>query len=111
VGYLLSALVGCGGQPSGDAAACCRRRVCTPHFSDYDRRGFGQSSQPLDGYDFDTFASDLKSLLEHLDLTGVTLVGFSMGGGEVARYVGTYGTDRVAAAVFRRRCASVHLQV
>jgi non-heme chloroperoxidase len=66
----------------------------------YDRRGFGQSSQPLDGYDFDTFASDLKSLLEHLDLTGVTLVGFSMGGGEVARYVGTYGTDRVAAAVF-----------
>ena len=66
----------------------------------YDRRGFGQSSQPLDGYDFDTFASDLDSLLEHLDLTGVTLVGFSMGGGEVARYISTYGTDRVAAAVF-----------
>jgi non-heme chloroperoxidase len=66
----------------------------------YDRRGFGQSSQPWDGYDYDTFAADLNRLLEHLDLTGVTLVGFSMGGGEVARYVGRYGTDRVSKAVF-----------
>src|SRR3954462_3160986 len=56
----------------------------------YDRRGFGASSQPWDGYDYETFAADLNTLLERLDLTGVTLVGFSMGGGEVARYVGTY---------------------
>lgn len=66
----------------------------------YDRRGFGASSQPWDGYDYDTFAADLNTLLEHLDLTGVTLVGFSMGGGEVARYVGTYGAERIAKAVF-----------
>jgi non-heme chloroperoxidase len=66
----------------------------------YDRRGFGASSQPWDGYDYDTLAADLKVLLEHLDLTGVTLVGFSMGGGEVARYVGAYGADRIARAVF-----------
>ncbi|WP_199509495.1 alpha/beta fold hydrolase [Nucisporomicrobium flavum] len=66
----------------------------------YDRRGFGKSSQPWTGYDYDTFAADLRALLEHLDLTGVTLVGFSMGGGEVARYLGTYGTDRVSKAVF-----------
>ncbi|KJL03763.1 MULTISPECIES: alpha/beta fold hydrolase [Priestia] len=66
----------------------------------YDRRGFGKSSQPWDGYDYDTFAADLHQLLEHLDLTNVTLVGFSMGGGEVARYVGNYGTDRVEKAVF-----------
>lgn len=66
----------------------------------YDRRGFGWSSQPWDGYDYDTFAADLNALLEHLDLGDVTLVGFSMGGGEVARYIGTYGTGRVAGAVF-----------
>ncbi|MBA2389987.1 MAG: alpha/beta hydrolase [Geodermatophilaceae bacterium] len=66
----------------------------------YDRRGFGASSQPWDGYDYDTFAADLDALLRHLDLTGVALVGFSMGGGEVARYIGTYGTERVAKAVF-----------
>jgi non-heme chloroperoxidase len=66
----------------------------------YDRRGFGQSSQPYDGYDYDTFAADLHGLLTQLDLTGVTLVGFSMGGGEVARYLGTYGSDRVTKAVF-----------
>jgi len=65
----------------------------------YDRRGFGDSSQPYTGYDYDTFASDLKSLLDHLDLRDAALVGFSMGGGEVARYVGTYGTDRVSKAV------------
>ena len=65
----------------------------------YDRRGFGESSQPFGGYDYDTFAADLAALLEHLDLRDVTLVGFSMGGGEVVRYIGRYGTDRVARAV------------
>jgi pimeloyl-ACP methyl ester carboxylesterase len=65
----------------------------------YDRRGFGWSSQPWDGYDYDTFTSDLDALLVHLDLRDVTLVGFSMGGGEVVRYIGTYGTDRIARAV------------
>ena len=65
----------------------------------YDLRGFGSSSQPWGGYDFDTLAADLNALLEHLDLHEVTLVGFSMGGGEVARYIGTYGTGRVAKAV------------
>ena len=66
----------------------------------YDRRGFGASSQPWSGYDYDTFAADLDALLSHLDVTGATLVGFSMGGGEVARYVAKYGTARVAGAVF-----------
>ncbi len=65
----------------------------------YDRRGFGGSSQPWGGYDYDTFAADLNTVLEHLDLREVTLVGFSMGGGEVVRYIGTYGTARVAKAV------------
>jgi len=65
----------------------------------YDRRGFGWSSQPWDGYDYDTFAADLHALLEHRDVRRATLVGFSMGGGEVARYIATYGTDRVAKAV------------
>ena len=66
----------------------------------YDRRGFGQSSQPWSGYDYDTFAADLHALMTHLDLKGAALVGFSMGGGEVARYIGTYGTERVTKAVF-----------
>ena len=66
----------------------------------YDRRGFGSSSQPWSGYDYDTFAADLHGLMTHLDLKGATLVGFSMGGGEVARYIGTHGTGRVAKAVF-----------
>jgi non-heme chloroperoxidase len=65
----------------------------------YDRRGFGKSSQPFGGYDYDTFAADLDALLTHLDLRDATLVGFSMGGGEVARYIGRYGSDRVAKAV------------
>jgi non-heme chloroperoxidase len=65
----------------------------------YDRRGFGQSSQPWEGYDYDTFAADLAALLDHLDVTGATLVGFSMGGGEVVRYLSTYGAQRVAKAV------------
>jgi pimeloyl-ACP methyl ester carboxylesterase len=67
----------------------------------YDRRGFGASSQTWDGYDYDTFVSDLHHLIEHLDLVDATLVGFSMGGGEVARYIGTYGgSERVTRAVF-----------
>jgi pimeloyl-ACP methyl ester carboxylesterase len=66
----------------------------------YDRRGFGNSSQPSVGYDYDTFASDLNRLLTELELDDVVLAGFSMGGGEVARYLGTYGSDRVRAAVF-----------
>ena len=65
----------------------------------YDRRGFGGSSQPWQGYDYDTFAADLDVLLTHLDLTEVTLAGFSMGGGEVVRYIATYGEGRVAKAV------------
>jgi pimeloyl-ACP methyl ester carboxylesterase len=65
----------------------------------YDRRGFGESSKPAGGYDYDTLAADLHALLRHLDLRDAALVGFSMGGGEVARYVGTHGTDRVAKAV------------
>jgi non-heme chloroperoxidase len=64
----------------------------------YDRRGFGRSSQPTGGYDYDTFAADLNALLEHLDLQAVALVGFSMGTGEVARYLSTYGSDRVRKA-------------
>jgi len=65
----------------------------------YDRRGFGQSSQPVIGYDYDTFAGDLKTLLDHLDLHDVVLVGFSMGTGEVTRYLGSYGSGRIAKAV------------
>lgn len=66
----------------------------------YDRRGFGASDKPETGYDYDTFAADLSGLLEKLDLRDATLVGFSMGGGEIARYVGTYGTDRLRSVVF-----------
>jgi len=65
----------------------------------YDRRGFSGSSQPYDGYDYDTLAADLNALLLRLDLREVTLVGFSMGGGEVVRYIANYGTDRIAKAV------------
>jgi len=65
----------------------------------YDRRGFGQSSKPWEGYDYDTLAQDLKALMEELDLKDAAIVGFSMGGGEVARYLGQYGSDRVSKAV------------
>ena len=65
----------------------------------YDRRGFGHSGKPSGGYDYDTFASDLNDLMVALDLKGATLAGFSMGGGEVARYIGTYGTERVVKAM------------
>jgi non-heme chloroperoxidase len=64
----------------------------------YDRRGFGASSQPTVGYDYDTFVADLNTLLEHLDLNDIVLVGFSMGTGEVTRYLGKYGSGRVSKA-------------
>ena len=66
----------------------------------YDRRGFGNSSQPWNGYDYDTFAADLDMLLKHLDLNNVVLAGFSMGCGEVARYLGKFGSGRIAKAIF-----------
>ncbi len=65
----------------------------------YDRRGFGNSSQPTTGYEYDTFAADLHVLMETLDLRDVTLVGHSMGTGEVTRYLGRYGSERVAMGV------------
>jgi non-heme chloroperoxidase len=64
----------------------------------YDRRGYGKSSKPTTGYDYDTFAADLNTLLEHLDVSDIVLVGFSMGTGEVTRYLGTYGSARVSKA-------------
>src|SRR2546430_12871423 len=65
----------------------------------YDRRGFGQSSQPVVGYDYDTFTADLDSLLEHLDVRAAVLVGHSMGTGEVARYLAAYGSGPGAKGV------------
>ena len=65
----------------------------------YDRRGFGQSSQPVTGYDYDTFAADLAALLDHLDLHNAVLVGHSMGTGEVTRYLASYGSARAAKGV------------
>lgn len=66
----------------------------------YDRRGFGRSTQTWEGYEYDTFADDLKAVLDQLDLQDVTLVGFSMGGGEIARYMSRHGGSRVAKTVF-----------
>jgi non-heme chloroperoxidase len=66
----------------------------------YDRRGFGKSSQPTTGYNYDTFAEDLYKVVNHLELRDFSLVGFSMGGGEVARYLGKYGSKGVSKAVF-----------
>ncbi len=71
------------------------RRVIT-----YDRRGFGKSSQPTAGYNYDTFAEDLHKLVTKLKLRNFALVGFSMGGGEVARYIGKHGSKDVSHAVF-----------
>jgi non-heme chloroperoxidase len=65
----------------------------------YDRRGFGKSSQPTTGYNYDSFAEDLRKLIKHLELHDFSLVGFSMGGGEVARYFGKYGSKGVSKVV------------
>ena len=65
----------------------------------YDRRGWGQSSQPMTGQDYDTYAADLKELLDQLEVEDIVLAGFSMGTGEVTRYLGAYGSDRVEKAV------------
>jgi non-heme chloroperoxidase len=65
----------------------------------YDRRGWGQSSQPTTGHDYDSYAADLDVLLEQLELTEIVLCGFSMGTGEVARYLGKYGSDRIQKAI------------
>lgn len=66
----------------------------------YDRRGFGKSDRPWQGYDYDTLADDLNELITQLNLSKVVLVGFSMGGGEVARYIGKYGSDNIAKVIF-----------
>jgi non-heme chloroperoxidase len=78
-----------------DALQAAGYRVIT-----YDRRGFGRSDKPLVGYTYEELSNDLSALLEALDLRDVTLVGFSMGGGEVASYCARYGVARVRSAVF-----------
>lgn len=65
----------------------------------YDRRGFGKSSRPAGGYDYNTLAADLKAVIDELDLNDVILVGFSMGGGEVVRYISNYGSEKIAKIV------------
>ena len=69
----------------------------------HDRRGHGRSSQPSEGNEMNTYADDLATVIEQLDLQGAVLIGFSTGGGEVARYIGRHGTKRIAKAVARRR--------
>lgn len=91
-GYPLS---GASWERQTEALLAAGRRVIT-----YDRRGFGKSSQPSFGYNYDTFAEDLFSLVTQLELRDFALVGFSMGGGEVARYLATYGSKSVSRAVF-----------
>ncbi len=66
----------------------------------YDRRGFGKSDRSWEGYDYDTLSSDLHELISQLNLSDVTLVGFSMGGGEIARYIGLYGSDKISKIIF-----------
>ncbi len=90
-GYPLS---GRGWDKQVPALLAAGHRVIT-----YDRRGFGQSSQPTTGYDYDTFAADLAALVEHLDLRETVLVGHSMGTGEVTRYLAAHGSARVAKGV------------
>jgi len=82
-------------EPQFHALLSAGYRVVT-----YDRRGFGRSSRPTVGYDWDTLAADLDQVLSQLDLHDVTVVGFSLGTGELARYVGTRGTDRLHSCVF-----------
>src|ERR1700756_1319244 len=91
-GYPLS---GASWEKQVSALLSAGRRVIT-----YDRRGFGKSSQPTTGYNYDTFAEDLQKVVTHLNLQNFALVGFSMGGGEVARYIGKYGSKGVSHAVF-----------
>jgi non-heme chloroperoxidase len=91
-GYPLS---GASWEKQVSALLSTGRRVIT-----YDRRGFGKSSQPTSGYNYDTFAKDLHKLISQLNLRNFALVGFSMGGGEVARYIGKYGSNGVSHAVF-----------
>nr|AFV52129.1 epoxide hydrolase-like protein [Streptoalloteichus sp. ATCC 53650] len=91
-GYPLS---GASWEKQEQALLTAGHRVIT-----YDRRGFGKSDQPDTGYDYDTFADDLDKVLATLDLTDVTLVGFSMGTGEVGRYLARHGAARVAKAAF-----------
>jgi non-heme chloroperoxidase len=76
----------------------------------YDRRGFGRSSRPTVGYDFDTLAGDLDKLMTKLDLTEATLIGFSLGTGELARYIGAYGTKRLRGCVFIESLAPSFVQ-
>ena len=76
----------------------------------YDRRGFGRSDKPLTGYGYDTLADDLDGVLTELDLHDVTLVGFSMGGGEVARYITRHGQDRLHSVVFAAAVTPYMLQ-
>jgi non-heme chloroperoxidase len=89
------------GTRSAAAPGTSKSRPCSAghRVITYDRRGFGQSSQPTIGYDYDTFAADLNTLLEHLDLSEAVLVGHSMGTGEVTRYLSSYGSARVAKGV------------
>lgn len=87
---------------SGESWKAQRRALTAAGFRvvDYDRRGFGESDKPETGYDYDTFADDLQSVLTDLDLVDATLVGFSMGGGEVARYLSRHGESRIRSVVF-----------
>ena len=87
-------LSGASWEKQTDALLAAGHRVIT-----YDRRGFGRSSKPGVGYNYDTFAADLDKLLRKLDLKKAALVGFSMGSGEVTRYLGKYGTQRIRKAV------------
>lgn len=76
----------------------------------YDRRGFGKSDKPWSGYDYDTLAKDLNDLITVLDLSNVTIIGFSMGGGEVSRYIGTYGTSKLKKAALISSVAAFMLK-
>ena len=86
---------------SGTAWECQERALIEAGYRviTYDRRGFGESSKPSTGYDYDTFAEDLDKVIQHLELKNVTLVGHSMGTGEVARYISKFGSENVVRAV------------